>query len=275
MSTKKIEIILKDKYKDSTKLLSFTKSTFENDWCSSTHSHYFTEIIYVKSGTGHLQIENTLIPINKNNIIIVNPYTPHTEISSQTNPLSYYVLSVEGLTISLDDNVKYNIVNDSQDNIVYNFFEYLLKEINLNSNYSSDLCYHYLEIIILNICKLVNTFHTTDTIENVDFDFFKVKQYIEENYEKKITLQKLSELSNISKYHLSHKFKDIYGISPISYLNKTRVTVCKDLLKNTDYSIEEISFILGFSSLSYLSQQFKKYENMTPQKYRKLHINNN
>ncbi|MFV0380026.1 MAG: helix-turn-helix domain-containing protein [Anaerorhabdus sp.] len=270
MSTKKYEVMYEHHFKDSPRLLLFTESSFENDWASSTHSHHFTEVIYVTSGTGVIEIDKTSFKIEKNNIIVLNPYIKHTEYSSENDHLSYYILSIKNLVISFKDNLDYCIVNDKKNKIILGLFTNLLSEIKLNTEISFQLTQYYLEIIILNICRLANTYYKIEATEKVDQVFFKVKKYIEENYEKKITLDILAKRLNISKYHLSHKFKKTYNISPISYLNKTRVKVCKELLNNTDYSISEISIILGFSSLSYLSQQFKKYEKMSPQQYRNL-----
>ena len=59
-------------------------------------------------------------------------------------------------------------------------------------------------------------------------------------------------------------------ISPINYLNRKRIEVCKDLLENSDYDISDIAHLTGFSSQSYLSQSFRKYCQMTAGTYRKL-----
>lgn len=42
------------------RLLSISASKYENDWTSFPHSHHFTEIFFIKEGTGHMQIENEL-----------------------------------------------------------------------------------------------------------------------------------------------------------------------------------------------------------------------
>ncbi len=254
---------------DIEKLLSFTISTYEKDWKSTPHSHHFTEIIYVKSGEGKVKIDGEWFNINKDDIIFINPYTQHTEVSSETNPLSYYILAIDNISMKFTDNSEHFVLKDNKDNLIYSFFEHLLHELKYDNISSDKLIHHYLSIIILNICRVADSFYEIIEEDNISYNLHTVKQYIDENYEKKITLQQLADISNISKYHLGHKFKEVYGISPISYLNKVRLEVCKDLLKNTNYTLEEISLILGFSSLSYFSQQFKKHENITAQQYRK------
>lgn len=66
------------------------------------------------------------------------------------------------------------------------------------------------------------------------------------------------------------EFTKYYGISPMNYLNRKRIEVCKELLENTDYGISDIAHLTGFSSQSYLSQSFRKSCGMTAGTYRKL-----
>lgn len=96
------------------------------------------------------------------------------------------------------------------------------------------------------------------------------KRYLDSNYSENINLDHLSALSHLNKYYLSHEFTKYYGISPINYLSRKRIDVCKELLENTDYGISDIAHLVGFSSQSYLSQSFRKSCGMTAGTYRKL-----
>ena len=62
----------------SIRLLYVTVANDEGDWPSFMHSHHFTELFYVKSGCGRLLVEDQSIPIEKDDLIIVNPNTAHT-----------------------------------------------------------------------------------------------------------------------------------------------------------------------------------------------------
>ena len=81
-----------------------------------------------------------------------------------------------------------------------------------------------------------------------------VKRYLDSSYSESITLDDLAVFSHLNKYYLSHEFTKYYGISPISYLNRKRIEVCKELLENSDYGISDIAHQAGFSSQSYLSR---------------------
>ena len=74
------------------RLLSISASKFENDWTSFPHSHHFTEIFFIKDGTGRMLIENESLPVSSNSLVVIGAQVTHTEFSDPENPLDYYVL---------------------------------------------------------------------------------------------------------------------------------------------------------------------------------------
>lgn len=97
-----------------------------------------------------------------------------------------------------------------------------------------------------------------------------IKEYIEANYNKKITLDGLAEKFYINKYYLSKIFRECYGMTVNNYLSYIRITKAKQLLRFTDLSIETVGIQCGIEDVNYFSRAFKKIEGMTPRKYRLL-----
>ena len=64
-------------------------------------------------------------------------------------------------------------------------------------------------------------------------------------------------------------FRREFNISPISYLISRRIQESRFLLCETDHTLSQIAQILGFSSLSYFSQSFRRLEGVSPMEYRK------
>ena len=95
-----------------------------------------------------------------------------------------------------------------------------------------------------------------------------VKRYIDLHFKEALTLEQLAEDAHMNKYYLSHAFKREYGISPINYMITKRVEESKYLLAETDLSMSQIAQLLGFSSLSYFSQVFRRTQKTTPMEYR-------
>ena len=68
---------------------------------------------------------------------------------------------------------------------------------------------------------------------------------------------------------MAHTFQREFGVSPINYLISRRIEESRFLLRETDHSISQIAQILGFSSLSYFSQSFRRLEGVSPVEYRR------
>lgn len=96
-----------------------------------------------------------------------------------------------------------------------------------------------------------------------------IKEYLDENFTEKITLDDLSARFYINKFYLLEIFKKQYGMGINEYLIHRRITKAKRLLRFTDKTVEAIAFECGINSLHYFSRVFKKVEGLSPSEYRK------
>lgn len=276
MAIRKFDVETGHIHPNTAKLLSITSSKYEEDWISVPHTHYYTEIFYVKAGHGEMLIEEQMISLKPDMLVIINAHTLHTETSSPLDHLEYYVIGVEGIQITNDHSSDHTVIENADKQLsLRQCFENILEESHKKEEDYLEICQNYLEILIRKIHRSQHISLKDVTLsvstKNGSHECHKAKQYIDENYSKKITLETLAKISNINKYYLSHCFTEIYGKSPIAYLNQVRVNACIDLLVNTNHTIEDIAASTGFSSRSYLAQVFQKTYGMTCQQYRKLY----
>ena len=252
-------------------LLNASSSRYEGDWPSIPHSHAFTELFYVRDGRGEFLLEDKIYPISKDDLIIVNPHINHTEISKGTPPLSYFTIGVEGVCFSFNDQKEYRIFNcrKKEADLLF-YFNSLFQELDKQSEGYEKICNYLLHILILQLQRITDSPFELITAQHPSKECAYIKRYLDSNYSENITLDHLSALSHLNKYYLSHEFTKYYGISPMNYLSRKRIDVCKELLENTDYGISDIAHLVGFSSQSYLSQSFRKSCGMTAGTYRKL-----
>lgn len=97
-----------------------------------------------------------------------------------------------------------------------------------------------------------------------------VKDYLDQHYQEKITLENLADLFYINKFYLTRIFKEQFGLSVNNYLQMQRITHAKQLLRFTELTIEKIGLECGMADANYFSRVFKKVEGMTPGEYRKM-----
>lgn len=96
----------------------------------------------------------------------------------------------------------------------------------------------------------------------------EIRHYIDENFCQNIRLDDLCVLFTTNRTTLCNQFRDVYGVTIIDYINQLRIRKAKALLREEKHNATQIAFQLGFSSLHYFSQTFKKYEGITPTEYR-------
>lgn len=96
--------------------------------------------------------------------------------------------------------------------------------------------------------------------------------YLHTNYNKKITIEELTNIFHINRTTLSEKFRSSTGVSIIEYLIKLRIKMASIMLRDTLLPISEILNRVGFNDSVYFSRMFKKYIGFTPSEYREKYI---
>ena len=97
-----------------------------------------------------------------------------------------------------------------------------------------------------------------------------VRDYLETNFAKSISLLELSLLSGVSPFHLSRRFRARYGLPPYMYLELVRVNRAREMLRRGD-PISRVAFDTGFSDQSHLTRRFKRVVGVPPGQYAKTY----
>lgn len=101
------------------------------------------------------------------------------------------------------------------------------------------------------------------------YNLQNIKEYLDQNYFQRITLDNLADTFYINKFYLTRIFKEQFGVSISSYLLQLRITHAKQLLRFSDLTIEKIGQECGMKDANYFSRMFKKVEGISPGEYRK------
>lgn len=252
------------------KLIYVTSSQYEGDWKSIPHSHYFVELFYVKSGYGQFVIENHIIPISRDELIIVNPNVEHTEISLGDPPLEYIALGVEDFQFSFRQKADYLVLNcqSGLKNLGSYFFS-ILNEVEKKAPGYELASQNLLEILTIQLMRQTDSAFDIAPVRNTSRECDRIKRYLDSNFQDDISLDSLAEMAHLNKYYFVHAFTKFYGQSPMNYLTMRRIQTSKDLLLSTDYSISQIAQLSGFSSPSYFSQCFRRQCGITAAEFRR------
>lgn len=99
----------------------------------------------------------------------------------------------------------------------------------------------------------------------------RVKDYLELHYNEVITRKNIESLIHINGDHLNREFKKDTGFTLMEYIQWYRVVMAKKLLRETSFSMAEISVQIGYDSPAYFAKIFKKITQQTPREYRSGH----
>ncbi len=99
----------------------------------------------------------------------------------------------------------------------------------------------------------------------------KAIDYIEDNPEDKITLEKLAEVAMFSKYHFHRIFKIVANDTLNNYVKRTKMEkAAKLLITNKNETISNISYRFGYHSNSNFSRDFSDYYGCSPSEFRQF-----
>jgi AraC-like DNA-binding protein len=93
-------------------------------------------------------------------------------------------------------------------------------------------------------------------------------KYIRNNFERKLTLEELADVSHLSKFHLLRTFKGELGMPPHAFQMQLRLNEARKRLLRGESSLE-VALALGFADQAHFMNAFKRYTHLTPKKYQK------
>ena len=116
--------------------------------------------------------------------------------------------------------------------------------------------------------RLLSTY-TVDYDTFDDYDRMKsVYEYVQQNYAKKITLEDVSVLANMSTNSFNRFIKKRTGKTFVNYINDIRIGYAARWLVEKDMSVSEVAFKSGFNNIANFNRSFKAIKNCTPSQYR-------
>lgn len=96
----------------------------------------------------------------------------------------------------------------------------------------------------------------------------QLREYLDENFFKDISLEGLESLFGVNRYRLCREFSENFEQPPLQYLHGARITKAKLLLSETTLKVHEIGYQVGYENTNQFIHHFKKITGWTPAAYR-------
>lgn len=127
-------------------------------------------------------------------------------------------------------------------------------------------CYFVQMLVLIN--RVVREITKKQTRTETDDKILNILNYINENLQQPITLEKLSEKFFLSKFHISHVFKEVTGYSVNKYITYKRVMLADNLIVN-GMSAADAGIAAGFNDYSNFYKAFVKIMGHSPRESKK------
>lgn len=256
------------------------------------HFHNCLEIGVCHSDDGIMEIMGQSIPFQAGDVTVIPKNIPHTTYSSKgkESHWTYLFWDPHDLFRSLlpttwfhsdlsyfPDNGFQYVLSHSAYPIVYSLLEHIIRELSQKRpNYQISakglLLAFYTELCRIEAAETTKAQTeasvSRDAAEN-SLVISPALDYIEANYMDPFSIEALSDLCHWSPTHFRRVFHDIMDMSPLDYVNNTRILKSCNLLRSTEGSILDISETVGFHSVSSYNRSFAKVMQMSPREYRK------
>lgn len=101
-----------------------------------------------------------------------------------------------------------------------------------------------------------------------DIDIQQVQDYIEKNYEDKISVEFLSSLVNIGRRTFERRFKEATNNTPIEYIQRVRIEAAKKFFEASRSNVSQVMYDVGYTDTKAFRDIFRKITGLTPIEYR-------
>lgn len=243
------------------------------------HLHQKIEIIYILTGTCEITIGTTTRKCIAGDVIVVHSGETHLIKDMDSSTLYICLFEPEMLGYFRSDTryIKPYISGDflrqaGIDQEIRHIFEEIYREHTSRETWHDAL-------IRANIIKmyslLVRHFERTPN-EQQQFSlnppkFQQALSYIEENYDKNITLSDIAQITHYNSCYVSSLFVTNTGLNFKAYLDNLRINKAITLIEQTDHTLADIAEQCGFRNIRTFNNVFRRIKGTTPGELRKVH----
>ncbi len=275
-----------------TRLANIHYFEFTPNYHTHDDSHEFCELLYIDKGNIEISSEHYTGSLYQNQMILHGANQSHSLLCNERTAPNIIIIGFECAAPILDELTytplpltdelqkmlaeiikearavylpPYNIPNQKN-----------MKKRKIFSFGSDQLIKDYLQIFLIKCLRLKATQKVNASAQKIPHrnktQIYEVKEYLDENFRQKISIEELCFLFNTNKTSLSTAFQQAFNQTIISYLNNLRVEYTKSMLREGHYTLTQIADLMNMSSVHYLTTLFKRIAHMTPTEYlRTLH----
>lgn len=260
-----------------------SRSTKNASIVALPHWHNAIEILYVAEGTANQQLGDHIFRIEKGDIVVIwgNQYHSTYSIADEYCEIVVlqisYVIFINPILSSETNTLKnlhfYNKIKSASKigTILLDYINMITRELEHKKEGYRFLLYSATYSLIGTIIRNRTSLPISDNKKCSEKDRLlgiRIFNYIENNFNDDITLNKIASEVGLSITHFSRVFKNVSGMTFKQYLNYYKINKSISFLENGE-SITEAAIKSGFGDINTFIRNFKKYKGTVPSKYKR------
>ena len=263
---------------------------FEKNFKTNGEAHDFWEIVYAEKESLICTADNTEIPLSQGEILFHKPGEFHTLAANKKKAPNVFILSFvckslamqffENKKFRLDANLArfiYFILEEGKKTFDIPYSDPNLKKMKLLPHPTlggEQLIKNYLELFLINLLRS----QTETESGNKTFLYRKelsskpvneVIRVLENEIYHSLTIDDICTKTVYGRAYLFRVFKQKTGKTIMEYYLELKIERAKQLLRENELSVKEISELLAFNEPNYFSKTFKRLTGLTPSAYKK------
>ncbi|MCQ6558610.1 AraC family transcriptional regulator [Paenibacillus mendelii] len=241
------------------------------------HAHDYVQIWYVSKGTFKHIIQGREYTMMKGSMFVVPPYAVHG-FEFDTDKLEIYGCEFHSeffdypCRISQLTEIPKLTLSGANVHRIQMLFQDMVDEYEGSKDYYEFV----LKGSLLKLLSYINRENgqNTGTLQDDKSDKYwpninRAVEYIQQHYDEEIRLDYICKYSKISKTYFCHLFKSFTGKTFNDYLTDVRINKSTEFLLQSDLTVTDVCYGVGFNDLTYFSKTFKKYTGVSPSIFKK------
>ncbi len=253
-----------------------------------SHMHEFVELVYIQSGEGRHCINDITYEVAKGDLLFINFRQVHSffvdsameyvnillkpefmsrELINSENIFEIFSLSIfdefKGLPIRPFVSFRGRDMLEIETVIEHMLREFAGKKVGYKSVLNG-----YMQVLFARMIREMKKNDEQDMMQYLNKITPELLTYINDNFNKRITLKELAARSFYNPSYFSRVFKECFGKSLTAYIQEKRITESARMLSETDKTVEEICAAVGYTDKKQFYKVFKENIGKTPNAYR-------
>lgn len=244
------------------------------------HYHNAYEVYLQVYGERYFFLDDVCHILKPGDLYILKPYVIHYTESREFDYYERYVMniSLDSLSFLLSENEQRLLsekldsciirLNPEQMNSVLREFERIHTLSEKNGFLAEKQLYTSAFMLLMHVKELAEITESV-TSQNVQSEIVSAIHYINKHYHEQISLEQISDMVHLSKYHFCRLFHNATGATFLDYIYNVRLSKVHKMLVETNLPINDIALRCGFTSTAHLTRIFKQVYNISPREFRK------